>query len=775
MLAMASSDPLTSSQGRDHDASLMGGAKLGGLNNCSSSSSSSTPNTGAGLQLPSLSLCGSGHNTLGSVTPADLATLQALTSSVAGVGGHCDLLSPDLVAINSPCSSSSLLFSPGGSGGAATPLTPQYSPVSPVGGRTDNFFSFPSSLPVHSSSTSTLSSNCRSSPETDHIRSSLLTYRRRDHRYNSVEVPSDHGSDCTDPEVDRSPTLAQVVSSPTGGVDRDTGYLGGRCKSSSGQQPLDMFPNVDYHSFTDTGMYGRSMYPMQDAMTAATTTNLGWSQTGMEYMGDVNGGVTPPPPLSLNSRLYSTPSGAGVGSAATASGALPQRSSLTYSSAAAVNNYNQVLSGMSLEPYSNYTWAQQAALQASRDTYTTQHMAHRLQQVTQPKAVASSLSNTLSNTLWDVGECRECVNCGESHTPLWRRDATGHYLCNACGLYTRTHRNNRPLGKTPQRRLSGNRRMGQTCTNCHTNTTSLWRRNAQGDPVCNACGLYFKLHNIQRPLSMKKESIQTRKRKPKSQSGRDSSGSKRMTKSPTSSSPTASSLGTSTNQVITTTASTSSSYTPATNNYKYQSTTPTVKSEASSYSMSGNYSSLYQAAGAYSPQVSVPSLSSQSQLLSSITPALPSYQMTSANMSPSNLQYEIKNEPSSPGSISDIPTHNHSQSSSQNSLSEGHLDSPTYDSPSYSANLTPSSTASVETGGMTSPGGITSLTASSVSVVSGPSTGQLGSPTAASSPHLVSPISVSSHYAHMNLPHIMATGFEGQEHSLNHIAAQKKS
>lgn len=36
-----------------------------------------------------------------------------------------------------------------------------------------------------------------------------------------------------------------------------------------------------------------------------------------------------------------------------------------------------------------------------------------------------------------------------------------------------------------------------------------------GDPVCNACGLYFKLHGIPRPLAMKKDNIQTRKRKPK--------------------------------------------------------------------------------------------------------------------------------------------------------------------------------------------------------------------------------------------------------------------
>ncbi|VDO38778.1 unnamed protein product [Haemonchus placei] len=54
-------------------------------------------------------------------------------------------------------------------------------------------------------------------------------------------------------------------------------------------------------------------------------------------------------------------------------------------------------------------------------------------------------------------------------------------------------------------------KQGLVCSNCGGTNTTLWRRNAEGEPVCNACGLYYKLHNVQRPPTMKKDGqLQTR-------------------------------------------------------------------------------------------------------------------------------------------------------------------------------------------------------------------------------------------------------------------------
>ncbi|OAL32488.1 hypothetical protein AYO22_00510 [Fonsecaea multimorphosa] len=65
---------------------------------------------------------------------------------------------------------------------------------------------------------------------------------------------------------------------------------------------------------------------------------------------------------------------------------------------------------------------------------------------------------------------------------------------------------------TQQQASPGNTTLLVACKNCGTTVTPLWRRDEQGRPICNACGLYHKLHGSHRPVQMKKSTIKRRKR-----------------------------------------------------------------------------------------------------------------------------------------------------------------------------------------------------------------------------------------------------------------------
>lgn len=61
---------------------------------------------------------------------------------------------------------------------------------------------------------------------------------------------------------------------------------------------------------------------------------------------------------------------------------------------------------------------------------------------------------------------------------------------------------------------SGTVSRSATCTNCFTHTTPLWRTNPEGQLLCNACGLFFRLHGVLRPpsSSLKTDLIKKRNR-----------------------------------------------------------------------------------------------------------------------------------------------------------------------------------------------------------------------------------------------------------------------
>ncbi|KAI9353147.1 hypothetical protein BD770DRAFT_325584 [Pilaira anomala] len=137
-----------------------------------------------------------------------------------------------------------------------------------------------------------------------------------------------------------------------------------------------------------------------------------------------------------------------------------------------------------------------------------------------------------------------CSNCGTTTTPLWRRAPNGDTICNACGLYFKARNTSRPASMKPnqkkqllkqplQQPLPPHQQQQQPfnqhqvnrhaliCANCRTTTTPLWRRDEGGNTICNACGLYYKLHHVHRPVSMKRSIIKRRKRIVVSDNGED--------------------------------------------------------------------------------------------------------------------------------------------------------------------------------------------------------------------------------------------------------------
>jgi hypothetical protein len=96
---------------------------------------------------------------------------------------------------------------------------------------------------------------------------------------------------------------------------------------------------------------------------------------------------------------------------------------------------------------------------------------------------------------------------------------------NACGLYYKSNGHFRETEgetrviRTKKPRKPGDLHLAQSfragpvtanrnlsCANCHTNTTVLWRKGPDGQsPLCNPCGLFYKLHGTHRSPEKKKE------------------------------------------------------------------------------------------------------------------------------------------------------------------------------------------------------------------------------------------------------------------------------
>lgn len=96
--------------------------------------------------------------------------------------------------------------------------------------------------------------------------------------------------------------------------------------------------------------------------------------------------------------------------------------------------------------------------QKSNLTYSLQNQSRKqLAGHVDPKDVKGSLNKAVGS------KTTECSNCGTFKTPLWRKDSSGNTLCNACGLFLKLHGSTRPLSlKTDVIRKRSSRRTSQT-------------------------------------------------------------------------------------------------------------------------------------------------------------------------------------------------------------------------------------------------------------------------------------------------------------------------
>ncbi|OBZ89396.1 Suppressor of ferric uptake 1 [Choanephora cucurbitarum] len=226
--------------------------------------------------------------------------------------------------------------------------------------------------------------------------------------------------------------------------------------------------------------------------------------------------------------------------------------------------YNKPSTSTSVDSCHKCPLIQPSKTELSKNNVQQQQKVQSFSGFEQPTQSVSSSNNLFiepsnsSVAKSDIGSTTvtSCSNCGTTTTPLWRRSPVGETICNACGLYLKARNTTRPVWlkrnayKRPKQTIhpvtlaprisptpllllapappqptllqiepksKEENEMPESssaliCANCQTTTTPLWRRDESGQPICNACGLYFKLHSIHRPITMKRSTIKRRKR-----------------------------------------------------------------------------------------------------------------------------------------------------------------------------------------------------------------------------------------------------------------------
>lgn len=95
---------------------------------------------------------------------------------------------------------------------------------------------------------------------------------------------------------------------------------------------------------------------------------------------------------------------------------------------------------------------------------------------------------------------RICSNCQTTTTPSWRRGANSkNLLCNACGLYQKLHNRPRPYTVSSEGRTKALKSNSEknVCVACNNLFTPVENSGSNTNSMCNECHLYYKDSNLE--------------------------------------------------------------------------------------------------------------------------------------------------------------------------------------------------------------------------------------------------------------------------------------
>eukprot|EP00123_Amoebidium_parasiticum_P000551 comp11397_c0_seq1/m.5773 comp11397_c0_seq1/g.5773 ORF comp11397_c0_seq1/g.5773 comp11397_c0_seq1/m.5773 type:complete len:345 (-) comp11397_c0_seq1:481-1515(-) len=130
-----------------------------------------------------------------------------------------------------------------------------------------------------------------------------------------------------------------------------------------------------------------------------------------------------------------------------------------------------------------------------------------------------------SPTLYSMSEQMRGMQLAPTSPPMSEVQAYSASIGRRASLPASFHATPKDSGSTPKRPRGSSTsgatvrcapepvHSGITCANCFCTQTSLWRRGSNGERLCNACGLYIRVYQKQRPVSMSNNVVTKRRRR----------------------------------------------------------------------------------------------------------------------------------------------------------------------------------------------------------------------------------------------------------------------